>query len=119
MDHAPLDHTVPDDGAFFCEIRRHQGLHGYVNYEAEKDWLQRLANASSPRREQLDQLFNHQGYLRALTALLEAGLQGLFAGFRFQAMQEVMDSGTEEVGRSSQASRQDFSDPRPGIRMPP
>jgi hypothetical protein len=119
MDQDSLDLAIPDDGEFFCEIRKHQGFSGDVNHEAERAWLQRLAAASASRRAHFDQLLSHQGYLDALTALLQAGLHGLFTGFRLQKMREVMDSGTEEVGLLDSSIFRGPAHRLAGIGLPP
>ncbi|KAJ9129697.1 hypothetical protein NKR23_g12481 [Pleurostoma richardsiae] len=85
----------PDDGEFFCRIREYQGVLGEPNAYLENEWWARLLEKSPSRRQRFDQLFNHECYLSAFTRLLEAGLEGLFGGFRASVMHEVIASGCE------------------------
>ena len=88
-------HEAPNDGDFFCKIRRHQGIHGEVNPYFERLWLARLSASSQNRRDLLDQLLRHAEYLAAFDALLD--VPALFCGFRLTVVHLLISMRCEEV----------------------
>ncbi|KAI5465187.1 hypothetical protein BGZ63DRAFT_351107, partial [Mariannaea sp. PMI_226] len=84
----------PEDGEFYCKIRRYQGYHGNENPFFEGIWLGRLSALSKNRRDLLDQLFRHKKYTDAFDALLP--IPALFCGFRLTVVHQVISMRCEE-----------------------
>ncbi|KAK2051942.1 hypothetical protein LY76DRAFT_527608, partial [Colletotrichum caudatum] len=84
----------PDDGEFYCKIRRYQGHHGDENSFLERIWLGRLSALSKNRRKLLDQLFRHKKFSDAFDALL--AIPALFCGFRLTVVHQVISMRCDE-----------------------
>ncbi|KDN65750.1 putative conserved hypothetical protein [Colletotrichum sublineola] len=84
----------PEDGEFYCKIRRYQGHHGDENPFFERIWLGRLSALSNHRRSRWNQLFRHKKYSDAFDALL--AIPALFCGFRLSVFHEVISMRCDE-----------------------